>query len=351
MPSDTCPYVCGRRSGTGRAAPRRAASRRARPSRSGCATPPTPAFAERGWFGDDFSVSGGGATTWSDDVEGADDNGWTLTPGTFTDTTGAGWHKDSGTQVKAQYYLVEWRNYEGFDKGLQYAYDTTYQTDSGAWKVEKLKYNAPGALVWYRDTTWGNSNQVTTNTTALPSYGSKGGLLIVDSHFDPLGARGPTRLSDPTTVKNLPSRPQSSNAAFGLAPTKQFNECQAERQRQRRGVQHLRAAVGGEHLHRREDLVPGIEVGGGSSLFARDVDASTVIPSKGNVALHHPGRGTRTAARRSRSTGPTSGSPCSAAATRVTLACLRRRGAGARGQERQHRGEDPRGPAEATMTF
>ena len=34
------------------------------------------AFLERGWFADDFSVTGGGATTWSDDVEGGA-NGWT----------------------------------------------------------------------------------------------------------------------------------------------------------------------------------------------------------------------------------------------------------------------------------
>ena len=40
-------------------------------------------------------------------------------------------------------------------------------------------------LVWYRDTTYGNDNMVTPTTTALPSTGSKGGLLLVDSHFDP----------------------------------------------------------------------------------------------------------------------------------------------------------------------
>ena len=57
---------------------------------------------------------------------GCGDNGWTLTPGTLHRHHRAGWHKDTGTQVKAQYYLAEWRNFDGFDKGLQYAYDTTY---------------------------------------------------------------------------------------------------------------------------------------------------------------------------------------------------------------------------------
>ncbi len=143
-------------------------------------------FLARGWFADDFSVTAGGATVWSDDAE--TDGDWTATVDSFTNTTGAGWHRDSGTQVRAHYYMVEWRNFDGFDKGLKYTYDSTYLHD--AWKVQKIKYNAPGMLVWYRDTTWGNDNHVTSNLTALPSTGSKGGLLIVDSHFDPLRRHG-----------------------------------------------------------------------------------------------------------------------------------------------------------------
>ena len=180
-------------------------------------------FLERGWFADDFSVSGGGATTWTDDVEGADDNGWVLETGTFTDTTGAGWHKDSGTQIKAQYYLVEWRNYDGFDKGLKYAYDTNYLHD--AFKVARIKYNAPGALVWYRDTTWGDVNHVTATTTQLPSTGSKGGLLLVDSHFDPFrrtgscGRQGPEHAEQPAvapTVLERRVRPGADQAVPGV---------------------------------------------------------------------------------------------------------------------------------------
>ena len=83
------------------------------------------AFEDRGWFVDDLSVTNGAATIWSDDAEA--NNGWTPTVGTFVDTTGAGWILDTGTSSASQYYLVEWRNFDGFDKGLQYAYDTTYQ--------------------------------------------------------------------------------------------------------------------------------------------------------------------------------------------------------------------------------
>ena len=47
----------------------------------------------------------------------------------------------------------------------------------------------------------------------------------MDSHFDPLRRTGDAAAIDPSTLKNLPSRPQSSNAAFGLQPTYAFTEC------------------------------------------------------------------------------------------------------------------------------
>jgi immune inhibitor A len=237
------------------------------------------AFLERGWFADDFSVTAGGATVWSDDAE--TDGDWVATVASFVDTTGAGWHRDTGTSTRAHYYLAEWRNFDGFDKGLQYTYDSTYLHD--AWKVEKIKYNAPGMLVWYRDTTWGNNNHVTSNTTALPSTGSKGGLLLVDSHFDPFRRQGVAADKDPSTLNNLPSRPQSSNLAFGTQPTYPFREC----------FELLPAEPFSEYctdfaaqapISKFTDTkgwYPGIEVRG-SSLFFRDIDASTVVPSVEN---------------------------------------------------------------------
>ena len=211
------------------------------------------AFEDRGWFVDDLSVTNGADTIWSDDAEA--NNGWTPTVGTFVDTTGAGWILDTGTSSAAQYYLVEWRNFDGFDKGLQYAYDTTYQAQ-GAWKVEKIKYNAPGALVWYRDTSYGNNNHVLNNLTSLPSEGAKGGLLIVDSHFDPLRRTGAAAALDTSTLKNLPSRPQSSNAAFGLQPTYPFKECVTNAAITVEECTSFGGAGRREHLHGRQGLVP-----------------------------------------------------------------------------------------------
>jgi immune inhibitor A len=239
------------------------------------------AFLERGWFADDFSVTGGGATTWTDDVESGA-NGWTQVGGTFTDTSGPGWRMHSGSSVQAHYYLAEWRNLDGFDEGLKYAYDTTYSRD--AWKVERVPYNAPGMLVWYRDTTYGGTNHVTANLTALPSYGSKGGLLIVDSHFDPLRRAGEAAVKDPTTLDNLPSRPQSSNAAFTVQATYPFQECfEAPNEPYSEYCTSFGALPAVSAFTDAQGWYPGLELRG-SSLFNRDIDASVVIASDNGAA-------------------------------------------------------------------
>ncbi|MEU8218238.1 immune inhibitor A domain-containing protein [Micromonospora taraxaci] len=238
------------------------------------------AFEERNWFVDDFSVTGGGATTWSDDVEGGA-NGWTATGGTFVDTTGGGWKVSSGTEVHAQYYLAEWRNFDGFDKGLQYAYDTIYSHE--AWKVDRISYNAPGMLVWYRDTALGDVNHVTGQMTALPSYGAKGGLLIVDSHFDPLRRTGEAAVKDPSVTDNLPSRPQSSNAAFSLNRTYPFTEClEAADEPYSAYCTKFKGLPPVKSFTDAKGWYPGIEMRDGAA-YARDNDASVVLPSRDNA--------------------------------------------------------------------
>jgi immune inhibitor A len=186
------------------------------------------AFQERGWFADDFSLTDGASTVWSDDVESGD-NGWTAHKGTFvlTSPPAGGWSIVDGSVQRSQFYLAEWRNFDGFDEGLKYTYDTTY-SNFGPWKVEKVQYNAPGMLVWIRDAEYGDANHVRLNLFNSPSFGAKGGLLLVDSHFDPLRRTGDAAVKDPSSTDNLQSRPQSSNVAFGLQPTSGFKECLAE---------------------------------------------------------------------------------------------------------------------------
>ncbi|MET7747471.1 immune inhibitor A domain-containing protein [Micromonospora sp. NPDC005367] len=238
------------------------------------------AFEERGWFADDFSVTGGGATTWSDDVESGA-NGWTPSVDTWVDTTGEGWNIDTGTMVQAHYYLAEWRNFDGFDEGLKYTYDTIYSRD--AWKVDRISYNAPGMLVWYRDTALGDVNHVTGQLTSLPSYGAKGGLLIVDSHFDPLRRKGAAAVKDPSVTDNLPSRPQSSNAAFSLKPTYPFQEClEAAGEPYSAYCTKFGAQPPVKEFTDAKGWYPGIEMRDGAA-YARDSDASVVLPSRNNA--------------------------------------------------------------------
>ncbi|WP_430646901.1 immune inhibitor A domain-containing protein [Agromyces sp. GXS1127] len=247
------------------------------------------AYQDRGWFVDDFALKSGDTTVWSDDVESGE-NGWTAEVESFVDTTGPGWRIDTGTSVKAQYYLVEWRNFDGFDEGLKYGYNSVYS--DGAWKVEKVAYNAPGALVWYRDTTYGNSNQIISNEAALPSYGAKGGLLIVDSHFDPLQRTGAAAEADPTTLNVMPSRAQSSNAAFGLTKTHPFTECFIVDDPTEEYCTDIPALDAVSTFTDDQGWVPGFAIRENAddtlSFFYRDRDASTVVPSVGNAPYSVP---------------------------------------------------------------
>ncbi|WP_328808268.1 immune inhibitor A domain-containing protein [Nonomuraea antri] len=239
------------------------------------------AFTPRGWHADDFQLTDGGAAVWSDDVEGGE-NGWKATGGTFTNTSGQGWTRNNGSREISRFYLAEWRNFDGFDKGLQYAYDTNYSRD-GAWKVEKVKYNAPGLLVWYRDSTYTN-NTLVPNLTLPPSLGSKGSLLLVDSHYEPLRRTGVAAEKDTTLRKNMDGRTQSSNAAFSFRKTYPLKEClEAPNEPFSEYCTQLPAQKGVPHFTDAKTWYPGIEIIDGAPGY-RDFDASVVVPSKGDQA-------------------------------------------------------------------
>jgi immune inhibitor A len=240
-------------------------------------------FLERGWFADDFSVTVDAATTWSDDVEGGA-NGWTAETGSFTGSAGAGWIVTNGHFTFTQYYLAEWRNFSGFDLGLKYTYDSDYlRFDTGEWSVQRVAYNAPGLLVWYRDIQYGGQNHVNTNTFALPSIGSKGGLLLVDSHFEPFRRTGDAAVADITTLNNIQSRPQASNVAFGTHPTYPFREClEAPDGSYELFCTDFAAQPGVSAFTDGLGWYPGFEFRPPGSIFFRDQDASVVIPSLGN---------------------------------------------------------------------
>lgn len=259
------------------------------------------AFLERGWYADDLAVTADGSEVWSDDAE--TNTGWTSDASTFTSSSGEGWVLDTGTSVAPHYYMAEWRTPTGFDEGLHHAYDSTYAPSAatdGAWKVQKVKYNAPGMLVWYRDTEYGSTNHVTSNLTAGPSGGAKGGLLLVDSHFEPMRHDGAAAEAMDGPLDNFPSRMQSSDIAFTTWGTYGAEDCFVAGD----PSAELCTAVGDRGAVREFTdalgWVPGIEAQP-AGLYWRDVDASAVIPSRdghpystrfvnpdGSLATGHP---------------------------------------------------------------
>ena len=246
------------------------------------------AFQERGWFADDFSLTNGATTVWSDDVENGD-NGWTAHKGTFvlTSPPAGGWSIVDGSVQRSQFYLAEWRNFDGFDEGLKYTYDSTY-SNFGPWKVEKVKYNAPGMLVWVRDAEYGDANHVRLNLVDPPSFGAKGGLLLVDSHYNPLRRSGEAAVKDTTATDNLQSRPQSSDIAFGLHETYGFTECLAEVPKEYWGNEYCTtfgAQAPVSSFTDSKGWYPGVEClaapcNSGATRRARWTDASVVVPQR-----------------------------------------------------------------------
>ena len=104
----------------------------------------------------------------------------------------------------------------------------------------------------------------------------------MDSHFDPLRRSGEAATHDPTTLKNLPSRAQSSNAAFAKRRTRQFEECIEEPAGSYAVYCNTHAPLAGvAHFTGAKGWYPGLELRG-EDVFFRDVDASVVVPSRDN---------------------------------------------------------------------
>ena len=197
----------------------------------------------------------------------------------------------SGTFDYEQYYLAEWRNFDGYDNGLKTAVRhelAGQRTRSGT--STRTPYNAPGLLIWHRDQSH-SINDLANNLFDPPSIGSKGTVLLVDSHYEParLRGRGGRGQPEPDWTTSRPgSRP--ADVAFGPVGRYPFRYCVPDprRRRVRRRLQQLRHPQPGHPVHRRpRPGIPGIEYRPDprlpeEPLFFRDVDASTVVPSQGN---------------------------------------------------------------------
>ena len=181
---------------------------------------------------------------------------------------------------------MEWRNRVGFDKGLRTPYTSVFDVD-GEWKVNRLPYNAPGMLVWQRDSAY-SFNDINSHQFDGPSIGAKGQVLLVDAHFNPARLRGVAAKANPSLLDNLQPRAQSNDVAFGPVSRRPFKYCYPTDPAnpyavacnwygERKVVKRFTDAKG---------WYPGIEfrpdLDEEEPYFFRDDDASTVVPSRGN---------------------------------------------------------------------
>lgn len=130
-----------------------------------------------------------------------------------------GWVIVPTTQSYPNYYLVEWRTGTKYDRMLKTAYVKNLD-DGYEWKVERVPYNIPGAVLYYCNMRYTGTYQLGTNLTAAPSIGPKYPLLIVDMN------PGPMQLDNNGTV--LDPRIASYDAALTLKPSKSFSISQID---------------------------------------------------------------------------------------------------------------------------
>jgi immune inhibitor A len=130
------------------------------------------AVQEDGWWADNVSLVDGSTVLFSDDIENPS-SGWA-----------GDWQIVPLTTNYPRYYLVEWRNNSGFDRGLKYAYLTVYN-DEDEWEVDRVPFTVPGALMYFRDASYSLDYTLADSLYDAPTIAPKHGLLVIDSHSDP----------------------------------------------------------------------------------------------------------------------------------------------------------------------
>jgi len=144
-----------------------------------------------GWFLDEIRIVADGSTIFYDNVETLA-SGWTV----------SGWTRSDGTRTAGHYYIMEWRNFVGFDSSLQYCYSWPSNAAYMAGYAERYSYN-PGLLLWYRNFAYADN--------WVGVHPGRGYLLVVDSHPQPTKrtVQGDT----------WPTRVQVRDATFSLQNT------------------------------------------------------------------------------------------------------------------------------------
>lgn len=161
-----------------------------------------------GWWVDDLALDGQYFSRFEE----------TTPPATFPGrwrNSSPGWVvRPTAGQSYPNYYLIEWRNAGKYDRMVRTAYAKNID-DGYEWKVERIPYNIPGALIYYCNSLYDTTTyELSSKLTAKPSIGPKYPLLLVDMNY------GPMHLDNKGTL--LDSRIASYDAALTLQPTEPF---------------------------------------------------------------------------------------------------------------------------------
>ena len=225
-----------------------------------------------GWWADDFALTDGAATLWSDDVEGTLDT-WT------TD----GWVIVPVSHSYAKYYLAEWRNLSGFDKGLATPYTTIYNDPATTeWEVDRCPYTVPGMLLYLRNAAYKFDYNLTDSLYDPPSYGPKFGILVVDSHYWPLEWAG---LGTSEAPLRLNARCQPGNSTFTVQSTTPFTARRAVSTAtgEIAETKTFAALPAVSQFHDALGYYPGLRYRpANDGLYFWDAVASVVMPTSGN---------------------------------------------------------------------
>jgi len=227
-----------------------------------------------GWWADDFSLDDGATNLFSDDVEaGAGDwvtGGWRLVP---------------FTGIYPRYYLAEWRNLSGFDRGLVYPYQTVY-SDEDEWEVDRSPYTVPGMLLYFRDSSYGFDYALGDSWYDSPSWGPKHGLIVVDSHPFPYGWSD--YLYSTGAEVRLTGRVQPADATFTLQDTTPFtmrlgyDPYTGEYVEEPLETKTFGPRPAVSQFHDSLGYYPGFYFTGDGYLYWWDIDASAVVPAQGD---------------------------------------------------------------------
>jgi immune inhibitor A len=223
-----------------------------------------------GWWADNFKLAGGATTLFSDDVENPP-NGWTTNHFVIVPLT----------RTYPVYYMAEWRNASGFDKGLAYPYTTIYNNDATTeWQVDRCPYTVPGMLLWLRNGAQDFDYTLYNSLYDPPSYGPKHALLVVDSHYWPLEWEG---MGTSEAHLRLNSRCQPGNATFTLQKTTPYTVDRSNLAGDILETKTFSPLPAVSQFHDSLGYYPGLRYRpADDGLYFWDAPASLVVPAKGN---------------------------------------------------------------------